>query len=71
MTAFYYDKNHVIKRSVLEGVKSVIFKKPVDPTKLKNMILEQCGRAPARKDPESRNLQSGPAAAGRISQGST
>jgi PAS domain S-box-containing protein len=67
MTAFYYDKNHVIKRSVLEGVKSVIFKKPVDPARLKNMIIEQCGRAAsARKGLESKNPRSESAAPGRI-----
>jgi len=42
MTAFYYDKDHVIKRSCLEGLKGVIFKKPIDPTRLKKVILEHC-----------------------------
>ena len=31
MTGFYYDHDHVIKRSRLEGLDSVVFKKPVDP----------------------------------------
>lgn len=44
MTAFYYDKDHVIKRSCLEGLQGVIFKKPIDPARLKKVILEQCGR---------------------------
>ena len=44
MTAFYYDKDHVIKRSCLEGVRGVLFKKPIDPVRLKKVILEQCGR---------------------------
>ena len=43
MTAFYYDKDHVIKRSCLEGLQGVIFKKPIDPVRLKKIILEQCG----------------------------
>lgn len=30
MTAFYYDKDHVIKRSRLEGLEGVLFKKPLD-----------------------------------------
>ncbi|MEE2704367.1 MAG: response regulator [Myxococcota bacterium] len=34
MTAFYYDKDHIIKRSRLEGLDGVLFKKPVDPGKL-------------------------------------
>lgn len=42
MTAFYYDKDHVIKRSCLEGLQCVIFKKPIDPDRLKKIILEQC-----------------------------
>lgn len=44
MTAFYYDKDHVIKRSCLEGLQAVIFKKPIDPVKLKKTILQQCCR---------------------------
>jgi PAS domain S-box-containing protein len=42
MTAYFYDKDHVIKRSRLEGLQEVIFKKPVDPDKLKDIILERC-----------------------------
>ena len=40
MTAFTYDKDHVIKRSRLRGLRSVIFKKPVDPARLREAILE-------------------------------
>lgn len=43
MTAFYYDKDHVIKRSCLDGVQGVIFKKPIDPVRLRKIILEKCG----------------------------
>lgn len=50
MTAFYYDKDHVIKRSCLEGLQGVIFKKPIDPVRLKKVILEQCGRTPRDVD---------------------
>ena len=42
MTAYFYDKDHVIKRSKLEGLQEVIFKKPVDPARLKGIILERC-----------------------------
>ncbi len=42
MTAFNYDKDHIIKRSCLEGVQGVIFKKPVNPAILKKMLLQQC-----------------------------
>ncbi len=47
MTGYYYDKDHVIKRSRLEGVEGVIFKKPIDPARLKETIRQQCGRAQA------------------------
>jgi len=42
MTAYFYDKDHVIKRSRLEGLQEVIFKKPVDPDRLKNIIIQRC-----------------------------
>jgi len=44
MTGYYYDRDHVIKRSRLEGLKSVLFKKPVDPDRLKALIRESCQR---------------------------
>lgn len=40
MTAFHYDKDHIIKRSRLEGLEGVIFKKPVDPDRLRTAIVE-------------------------------
>jgi len=46
MTGYYYDRDHVIKRSRLEGLQSVIFKKPVDPARLKKMILNLTNRSP-------------------------
>jgi CheY-like chemotaxis protein len=42
MTAFNYDKDHIIKRSCLEGLQGVIFKKPVNPVMLKKTLLQQC-----------------------------
>ncbi len=47
MTGYYYDRDHVIKRSRLEGLESVIFKKPIDPARLKAMIRILTGRAAA------------------------
>ena len=47
MTAFHYDKDHIIKRSRMEGLQGVIFKKPVDPRRLREVILETVAR---RKD---------------------
>jgi PAS domain S-box-containing protein len=42
MTAFNYDRDHIIKRSCLEGLQGVIFKKPVNPMILKKLLLQQC-----------------------------
>ena len=49
MTAYYYDKDHVIKRSRLEGLDQVIFKKPVDPKRLMT-VLEQVSRPAAERE---------------------
>ncbi|MBI3781825.1 MAG: response regulator [Deltaproteobacteria bacterium] len=46
MTGYYYDRDHVIKRSRLEGLQGVLFKKPVDPERLKALIRELCHRQP-------------------------
>jgi PAS domain S-box-containing protein len=43
MTAFHYDKDHIIKRSRAEGLGGVIFKKPVDPDRLMQVIAESVG----------------------------
>jgi PAS domain S-box-containing protein len=40
MTAFHYDRDHIIKRSRMEGLTGVIFKKPVDPQRLREVILD-------------------------------
>lgn len=47
MTAFHYDKNHVIKRSRLQGLEGVIFKKPVDPDRLVEVICDTLKRTEA------------------------
>jgi PAS domain S-box-containing protein len=44
MTGYYYDRDHVIKRSRLQGLESVIFKKPIDPKRLRTAILKATGR---------------------------
>jgi len=43
MTAFHYDKDHIIKRSKVAGLATVLFKKPVDPGKLREKLLEAVG----------------------------
>jgi PAS domain S-box-containing protein len=47
MTGYYYDRDHVIKRSRLEGLEGVLFNKPVNPERLKALIAELCHRQPA------------------------
>jgi PAS domain S-box-containing protein len=38
MTAFHFDKDHVIKRSRLAGLDDVVYKKPIDPPRLREII---------------------------------
>jgi PAS domain S-box-containing protein len=45
MTAFHFDKDHIIKRSRLRGLEGVIFKKPVDPELLRKTIYETVKKA--------------------------
>ena len=49
MTAYYYDKDHIIKRSQLRGLEGAIFKKPINPTKLRQMLAQVRQRAQAQK----------------------
>jgi len=51
MTAFNYDKDHIIKRSCLEGLQGVIFKKPVNPVILKKLLLQRCRPEQANPKP--------------------
>jgi hypothetical protein len=52
MTAFHYDKDHIIKRSRVAGLGTVIFKKPVDPDRLRAAILDAV--TTARRGPSAR-----------------
>lgn len=45
MTGYYFDRDHVIKRSRLEGLQNVLFKKPVDPERLKGVLREVTHRS--------------------------
>jgi PAS domain S-box-containing protein len=49
MTAFYHDKDHILKRSRLAGLEGVLFKKPLDPEKLRKTLAELL--RPARPAP--------------------
>ena len=44
MTAFHFDKDHVIKRSKLAGLDDVVYKKPIDPQKLRAIIKRHARR---------------------------
>ncbi len=43
MTAYYYDKDHVIKRSKAEGLEDVIYKKPINPDRLLELVEARLG----------------------------
>jgi PAS domain S-box-containing protein len=47
MTAYYYDKDHIIKRSKLRGLEGAIFKKPVNPAKLRQLLIAMRQKAAA------------------------
>jgi PAS domain S-box-containing protein len=38
MTAFYYDRDHILKRSRIAGLQGVLFKKPVRPDRLRETL---------------------------------
>jgi PAS domain S-box-containing protein len=44
MTAFHFDKDHVIKRSRMAGVDDVVYKKPIDPPRLRDIIKRHARR---------------------------
>src|SRR5713226_3373009 len=47
MTAYYYDKDHILKRSRLKGLDGALFKKPVNPAKLRTMLIQLRQKAAA------------------------
>ena len=47
MTAFHFDKDHVIKRSRLAGLEDVLYKKPIDPARLREIIKRHARRPQA------------------------
>ena len=44
MTAYYYDKDHIIKRSRMQGLEGAIFKKPINPAKLRQLLAHSRNR---------------------------
>ncbi|HVC44931.1 MAG TPA: response regulator [Candidatus Binataceae bacterium] len=49
MTAFNYDKDHIIKRSRLVGLEAALFKKPVNPAKLRQVLMQARTRMQAQR----------------------
>lgn len=47
MTAFHFDKDHIIKRSKMAGLDDVIYKKPIDPPRLRELIKRHARRPQA------------------------
>ena len=47
MTAFHFDKDHIIKRSKLQGLEDVLYKKPIDPPRLRDIIKRHARRRQA------------------------
>ncbi|HJQ84818.1 MAG TPA: response regulator [Candidatus Binatia bacterium] len=55
MTAFHFDKDHVIKRSRLAGLEDVVYKKPIDPPRLREIIKRHARRARPASEPPPTN----------------
>jgi PAS domain S-box-containing protein len=49
MTAFHYDKDHIIKRSNMRGLDAALFKKPVNPAKLRSVLVQARHKSNAAK----------------------
>jgi len=49
MTAYYYDKDHIMKRARLRGLEGAIFKKPINPSKLRAVLIEARRKVQAAK----------------------
>jgi PAS domain S-box-containing protein len=49
MTAYNYDKDHILKRSRLRGLEGALFKKPVNPGKLRQMLTQIRQKADAER----------------------
>ncbi len=47
MTAYYYDKDHIMKRARLRGLEGSLFKKPINPSKLRQTLIQVRQKAKA------------------------
>ena len=48
MTAFYYDKDHILKRARLRGLEGALFKKPINPGKLRQQLIQLRQKNPGK-----------------------
>lgn len=53
MTAYYYDKDHIMKRARLKGLEGALFKKPVNPQKLTQMLAQIRQKSKAAHAPKA------------------
>jgi PAS domain S-box-containing protein len=51
MTAFYYDKDHILKRARLRGLEGALFKKPINPGKLRHLLIQLRQKIPPTGKP--------------------
>lgn len=65
MTAYYYDKDHILKRSRLRGLEGALFKKPVNPGKLRTMLIQLRQKANGAK-PEAKAVAPAPPVADKL-----
>jgi len=65
MTAYNYDKDHILKRSRLRGLEGALFKKPVNPGKLRQMLTQLRQKADAAQA-EARAIKAAAATQQRV-----
>ncbi len=47
MTAYNYDRDHIIVRARLKGLEGALFKKPVNPAKLRDLLIRARQKSPS------------------------
>jgi PAS domain S-box-containing protein len=52
MTAYYYDKDHILKHARLRGLEGALFKKPINPQKLRQTLIQARQKAKEAKAAE-------------------
>jgi PAS domain S-box-containing protein len=60
MTAYYYDKDHIMKRARLRGLEGSLFKKPVNPSKLRQTLIQVRQKAQAAQQAAMQGVKPAP-----------